>query len=101
MQLPAHLAPGIVLLHDRFMGNLKPAILGLLTFLASASPALADKCAEELQKIEKALSSRDLSPDIRAQLEDMKHQAEQLCAAGHRQEGLDVTSEAKALLNID
>jgi len=79
---------------------LRPAILAF-GFLALASPALADRCAEEIAKIEKALSVQDLSPDIRAQLEDMKKQAEQLCAAGNQQEGLDVTSEAKAMLNID
>ena len=43
----------------------------------------------------------ELSGDERAQLEDMKDQAQQLCAEGHETEGLDVTGEAKAMLNID
>ena len=83
------------------MQRVNVAVLALLACLAAVSPALADKCDDEIQKIEKALATRELSPDIRAELEDMKRQAQQLCAAGHRQEGLDVTGEAKALLNID
>jgi F0F1-type ATP synthase membrane subunit b/b' len=75
--------------------------LALVTLAALSAPAFADKCADDIQEIEKALASQDLSPDIRAQLEDMKKQAQQLCAAGHKEEGLDVTGEAKALLNLN
>jgi hypothetical protein len=74
------------------------AFSGLLIL---SSPAFADKCADDIAQIEKALASQDLSPDVRAELEDMKKQAQQLCAAGHKQEGLDVTGEAKALLNLN
>ena len=41
-----------------------------------------------------------LDADSRAQLEDMRNQAVQLCGAGNEAEGLDVTAEAKAMLNI-
>jgi hypothetical protein len=72
----------------------------LLT-LSFAAPALAGQCEDDVKKIEAALASKELSGDDRAQLEDMKNQAQQLCAAGNVQEGLDVSSEAKAMLDID
>lgn len=43
----------------------------------------------------------ELAPDERAQVQDMRAQASQLCKAGNEQEGLDVTAEAKAMLNIE
>ena len=63
--------------------------------------AYAGQCEDDIAKIEAALASMELSGDERAQLEDMKEQAQQLCAQGHETEGLDVTGEAKAMLNID
>lgn len=65
-----------------------------------SAPAFADQCADDIAKIDKALTSQELGPDERAQLEDMRNQAVQLCGAGNTQEGLDVTGEAKAMLNI-
>lgn len=65
-----------------------------------APPALAADCKDDIAKLDKALASQDLSPDDRAELEDMRNQAVQLCGAGNVQEGLDVTSEAKARFNI-
>jgi hypothetical protein len=83
------------------MAKLNPALLVLSALVISAAPALAQSCAGELAAIEKALASEQLSSDVRAQVEDMKKQAEQLCAAGNEQEGLDVMSEVKQILNID
>ena len=62
-------------------------------FLAMASPALATHCPTIMKKIDETMKT--------AQLEDMKKQAAQLCAAGNTQESLDVSAEAKAMLNID
>jgi hypothetical protein len=80
------------------MKRLFAAICGL-TMLSGA--ATAGQCEDDIAKIEAALGSMELSGDERAQLEDMKEQAQQLCAEGHETEGLDVTGEAKAMLNID
>ena len=66
-----------------------------------AAPALAGQCEDDVAKINAALASKELAPDERAQLEDMRNQAVQLCSAGNEAEGLDVTSEAKAMLNIE
>jgi len=75
--------------------------LAALAFLALiAGPALADDCAADIAKIDAALAKKDVKPDDRPQLEDMRNQAVQLCGAGNTQEGLDVTGEAKAMLNI-
>jgi hypothetical protein len=73
----------------------------LILSAAFAAPALADQCADDVKRIEAAMAKQDLSPDDRAQLEDMKNQAAQLCAAGNIQEGLDVSAEAKAMLDLD
>ena len=78
---------------------LKPAA-ALFALLCLASPALADQCADDLAKIDVALASKDLPPDQKAQLDDMKKQAQQLCQSGHAPEGLDVLGDAKAMLNI-
>ena len=43
----------------------------------------------------------ELAPDERAQLQAMRAHAAQLCNAGNEQAGLDVTAEAKAMLNIE
>jgi hypothetical protein len=77
------------------------AVLAFAALAVTAVPAFANQCEDEVKKIEAALAATDISSDERAQLEDMKKQAEQLCAAGNTQESLDVSSEAKAMLNID
>ena len=77
------------------------AVLAFAALSVTAVPAFANQCEDEVKKIEAALASQDISSDERAQLEDMKKQAAQLCAAGNAQESLDVSSEAKAMLNID
>lgn len=73
----------------------------LLLASAFAAPALAGQCEDDVKKIEAALASKQVSGDERAQLEDMKNQAAQLCAAGNVQEGLDVSAEAKTMLDIE
>ena len=78
---------------------MKPLFIALAIF-AIAGPALADQCQDDIAQIDGALASQELGPDERTQLEDMRNQAVQLCGAGNTQEGLDVTSEAKAMLNI-
>ena len=68
------------------------ALLGL--------PVFAAQCDEDVRQIQAALAAADLSKDQRAQIADLAAQAKKLCAAGHQEEALDVTSEAKAMLNM-
>lgn len=77
------------------------AVLAFALIATTAVPAFSNECEDEVRKIEAALAAKDISGDERAQLEDMKKQAEQLCAAGNTQESLDVSAEAKAMLDID
>ncbi|MFT3987022.1 hypothetical protein [Aestuariivirga sp.] len=80
---------------------MKAAFAALFIFVAGICPALADDCAKDIAKIDQAMAKPDaVKPEDRAQLEDMRNQAVQLCGAGNTQEGLDVTGEAKAMLNI-
>ncbi|MGE3872298.1 MAG: hypothetical protein AB7F74_05000 [Parvibaculaceae bacterium] len=77
------------------------ALLAIALLAAAALPAFANQCEDDVKKIETAMASSQISEDERAQLEDMKKQAAELCAAGNTQESLDVSAEAKAMLNID
>ena len=63
-------------------------------------PVIAAQCDEDVRQIQAALAAADLSKDQRAQIADLAAQAKKLCAAGHQEEALDVTSEAKAMLNM-
>lgn len=80
---------------------MKLFLLALALLATTAVPAFANECEDEVKKIEAALAAKELSSDERAQAEDMKKQAAQLCAAGNVQESLDVAAEAKAMLDID
>ena len=80
---------------------MKSFALGFALALIAATPAFAGQCERDVAKIDAALASADLSADDRAQLDDMRNQAVQLCGAGNEQEGLDVTAEAKAMLSIE
>ena len=62
---------------------------------------LAGLCDDDLKKIDKALTNHDIEPDQRAQVVDMRNQAVQLCGAENEQEGVDVLTEAKAMLLIE
>lgn len=73
----------------------------LSAFAASADAATAGQCQDDVAKIDAVLSSNALDTDQRAQLEDMRNQAVQLCGAGNEEEGLAVTAEAKATFNIE
>jgi hypothetical protein len=79
---------------------MKTLILAASFALALSASAFAGQCQDDIEKIDAALASADLDADSRAQLEDMRNQAVQLCGAGNEAEGLDVTAEAKAMLNI-
>jgi hypothetical protein len=79
---------------------MKTFILAASITLALTTAALAGQCQDDIEKIDAALAGGDVGPDQRAQLEDMRNQAVQLCGAGNEAEGLDVTAEAKAMLNI-
>jgi hypothetical protein len=65
-----------------------------------ALPAQADTCQDDVAKIDKALATEGLDADVKAQAEDLRSNAVQLCGAGNLDEGLAVTAEAKALLNV-
>lgn len=80
---------------------MKIALYAIAFVSLLSAPALAGQCQDDVAKIDTALASKEIAPDERAQLEDMRNQAAQLCGAGNEQEGLDVTSEAKAMLNIE
>ena len=79
---------------------MKTFMLAASITLALSTASFAGQCQDDIAKIDAALATQDLDPDSRAQLEDMRNQAVQLCGAGNEAEGLDVTAEAKAMLNI-
>ena len=80
---------------------MKPIALAAVLTMLLPGAAFAGQCQDDIAKIDKVLATRELPPDQKAQLEDMRNQAVQLCGAGNEQEGVDVTSEAKAMFNIE
>jgi hypothetical protein len=66
-----------------------------------AMPAFADQCQDDVTKIDTALAQASLDADVKTEVTDLREQAVQLCGAGNSKEGLDVTAEAKAKLNIE
>ena len=79
---------------------MKTFILAAAFVSALATGASAGQCQDDIAKIDAALANQELTKDQKAQLDDMRNQAVQLCGAGNEAEGLDVTAEAKAMLNI-
>ena len=79
---------------------MKTFVLAASLALALSTAAFAGQCQDDIENIDAALASDNVGPDQRAQLEDMRNQVVQLCGAGNEAEGLDVTAEAKAILNI-
>lgn len=80
---------------------MKTAALSLFLLATVSGAALADSCEDNLRKLDAALQSEAVAPDVKAQAQDMRQQAEQLCAAGNEEEGTDVLAEAAALLGIE
>jgi hypothetical protein len=64
-------------------------------------PAYAGPCDTDLRQIDNVLQSDTVQPDQRAQAEDMRQQAVDLCKAGNDQEAADVVSELKVILQIE
>ncbi len=62
---------------------------------------MAGPCDEDLKKIDQALASDTVTLDQKAQVQDMRKQAENLCSKGNEQEGIDVLTEARRLLAIE
>jgi Skp family chaperone for outer membrane proteins len=79
---------------------MKTLILAAAILSALSTLSHAGQCQDDIAKIDAALASQELTKDQKAQLDDMRNQAVQLCGAGNEAEGLDVTAEAKAMLNI-
>ena len=79
---------------------MKTLILAAAFVAAVSTQSFAGQCQDDIAKIDAALASQELTKDQKAQLDDMRNQAVQLCGAGNEAEGLDVTAEAKAMLNI-
>lgn len=69
--------------------------------LTLSAPAFAGTCQDDIAKIDQALASAQLDSDQSTEVNDLRSQAVQLCGAGNEQEGLDVTAQAKAILNIE
>ena len=71
------------------------------TLVLTPVSAFADACSDDVAKIDAVIAGGTLDSDIKAQAEDMRNQAVQLCGAGNAEEGLAVTAEAKTLLKIE
>jgi hypothetical protein len=77
------------------------AAAAFAVLVVNTSLAVAGPCEVDIAKIDRALSNQDIPADTRAQAEDMRKQAADLCAAGNTEEGIAVAAEVKALLQIE
>ena len=75
-------------------------LLTAALFLAPL-PAFAGQCQTDIAKIDQALAQTKLQADQKQEVMDLREQAVQLCGAGNEQQGIDVTAQAKQILNID
>lgn len=80
---------------------MKRAIIALGLLLAVSGTAFAGPCEEELGRVDEALKSAEIAPDVKSQAQDMRNQAAELCKAGNEAEGMDVLTEAEALLGME
>ena len=80
------------------MKSVRAAVLAIALFPAAA---FAGPCDEGLRAVDQALVSGTVPAEQRGQVKDMRDQAAKLCGAGNEQEGLDVLTEAKAMLAIE
>ena len=80
---------------------MKAVVLALAMTLATAAAAAAGDCEDGLARLDTALASGGIDPDVQAQAQDMRNQASELCKAGNEEEGADVLNEAAALLGIE
>jgi len=85
--------------------RLVPGVAVLLGALLMMSGPLvaAGECDADLKVVDDALSNKNLqlADDERAQIEDMRSQAQALCDGGNTDEGLELLSEAKGILGIE
>ena len=80
---------------------MKTFTIALMFTAMLGGTAFAGQCQDDLKKIDKALKSEAIAPDQKAEVKDMRAQAADLCKAGNEQEGVDVLTEAKAMLSVE
>jgi hypothetical protein len=80
---------------------IRNTLIAAATVLSFSTAAFAGDCQDDIAKIDAALTTKEVDADMRAQAEDMRSQAVQLCGAGNEEEGLAMTAEAKVLLAIE
>ena len=74
------------------------AAFAIATFPAAA---VAGQCQDDIKQVDEALERGDIPSGQKAEVEDMRNQAASLCKAGNEQEGLDMLTEAKAMLAVE
>ncbi|WP_373504730.1 hypothetical protein [Aestuariivirga sp.] len=80
---------------------MKAAVTALVLLALTTGIAFAGPCDDDLKKVDAALASDAVPAEQKAQVQDMRSQAAELCGAGNEQEGVDVLTEAKAMLAIE
>ncbi len=67
----------------------------------STGSALAGPCKDDIAKIDKAMETAKIDVDQKQEVIDLREQAVQLCGAGNEDQAVDVTAQAKQILNIE
>lgn len=69
--------------------------------LGLAVPAVAGQCPMDMQKIDAALQTADLSEEQKTEVMELRAKGEEEHKAGNHAASVATLAEAKAILNID
>jgi len=72
-----------------------------VAFVLSSAPAFAGQCQDDIAKIDAAIVTTKIAADQKQEVSDLREQAVQLCGAGNEAAAVDVTAQAKQILNIE
>ena len=80
---------------------LKALSVSFVVVMVSATGAFAGQCKDDIAKIDTAIVTTKIAADKKQEVADLREQAVQLCGAGNEDAAVDVTAQAKTILNIE
>lgn len=80
---------------------LKALSVSFVVIMVSATGAFAGQCKDDIAKIDAAIVTTKIAADKKQEVADLREQAVQLCGAGNEDAAVDVTAQAKTILNIE
>jgi hypothetical protein len=79
----------------------KALSISFILVAVSATGAFAGQCKDDIGKIDAAILVTKIDADHKQEVSDLREQAVQLCGAGNEDAAVDVTAQAKTILDIE